>query len=429
MGAVPARHRLRHLRLQRHAAPRQHVRRRQLRRRRLRRVAARSSATGRSTPASSPPARRPSLAVRERAARAVQAVFAELGFPQITDAEVAGRDARALLTRPARPRPRGRCRGRRPACSTSASPALDVALRARSTRDSATSREAVFAMQRQRVVGRLPADVGGDRPRTASVRTRRQRPQRLRRAGHRLPARGRALGAPAGAAARASTRTRSASTTAPPGTAAVGDERRGRGAASARDEVVIAVGPAFGDRLRADDRRASHHGDVLAALLDGRREAGAEPRLVRVRRTSDVAPHRARRRAPVRLRRRDRAAVEGHGADPPRRPAAARQPRAVRHGAVADARLLPRRSAATPPATRSAHASARCRRARQLRAREADRAHDAAAPRRDRCGRAGRARARAQPRAALSSGGVSSSGAATDGPACGSATVVVPGSK
>ena len=38
-GPVPAGHRLRHERLQRHAAPRQHVRRRQLRRRRHRRVA------------------------------------------------------------------------------------------------------------------------------------------------------------------------------------------------------------------------------------------------------------------------------------------------------------------------------------------------------------------------------------------------------
>jgi len=54
------------------------------------------------------------------------------------------------------------------------------------------------------------------------------------------------------------------------------------------DEVVVAVGPAFGDGLRATINGLAH-GDVLAAICDGVREAGAEPRLVRVRRSSDVA--------------------------------------------------------------------------------------------------------------------------------------------
>src|SRR5213078_4757347 len=54
------------------------------------------------------------------------------------------------------------------------------------------------------------------------------------------------------------------------------------------DEVVIAVGPAFGDAFSETINGLSHR-DVLAELAAGVREGGAEPRLVRVRRSSDVA--------------------------------------------------------------------------------------------------------------------------------------------
>jgi dehydratase large subunit/dehydratase medium subunit len=54
------------------------------------------------------------------------------------------------------------------------------------------------------------------------------------------------------------------------------------------DEVVIAVGPAFGAALR-ETINGLAHADVLRVLADGIREGGAEPRLVRVRRTADVA--------------------------------------------------------------------------------------------------------------------------------------------
>jgi propanediol dehydratase large subunit len=53
-------------------------------------------------------------------------------------------------------------------------------------------------------------------------------------------------------------------------------------------EVVVAVGPAFADSIRRTINDLSHE-DVLAAICDGVREGGAAPRLVRVRRVSDVA--------------------------------------------------------------------------------------------------------------------------------------------
>ena len=53
-------------------------------------------------------------------------------------------------------------------------------------------------------------------------------------------------------------------------------------------EVVIAVGPAFADAIR-ETINGLDHGDVLAAILDGAAEAGAVPRVVRVRRVADVA--------------------------------------------------------------------------------------------------------------------------------------------
>ena len=162
----------------------------------------------------------------------------------------------------------------------------------------------------------------------------RQRPQRLRGPGTGYRLEGERWAASAGTAPRRRPRARSGSTRrrrAPP--LVLRDE--GEAAAGARaDEVVIAVGPAFGERLRATPSGACLTQDVLAALRDGLREAGAEPRIVRVRHTSDVAfiGHDGARLSGS--RRRDRAAVEGHGGDPPRRPAAARQPRAVRHGAA-----------------------------------------------------------------------------------------------
>ncbi len=54
------------------------------------------------------------------------------------------------------------------------------------------------------------------------------------------------------------------------------------------DDVVIALGPAFADGLRRTIGGLAHR-DVLEELIQGVRDAGAVPRLVRVRRASDVA--------------------------------------------------------------------------------------------------------------------------------------------
>ncbi|MFN0155046.1 MAG: glycerol dehydratase reactivase beta/small subunit family protein [Gaiella sp.] len=64
-----------------------------------------------------------------------------------------------------------------------------------------------------------------------------------------------------------------------------------RGEAAAGDdpsEVVIAVGPAFADDLRATINGLAHE-DVLEAVREGVIEVGGTPRLVRIRRTADVA--------------------------------------------------------------------------------------------------------------------------------------------
>jgi hypothetical protein len=53
-------------------------------------------------------------------------------------------------------------------------------------------------------------------------------------------------------------------------------------------EVVVAVGPALADSIRRTIADLDH-GDVLEAVCEGVRDAGGTPRLVRVRRVADVA--------------------------------------------------------------------------------------------------------------------------------------------
>ena len=70
----------------------------------------------------------------------------------------------------------------------------------------------------------------------------------------------------------------------PPVLAELGEAEHG----TSPHEVVIAIGPAFGDGLR-ETINGLRHEEVAAAIAGGVREGGGEPRLVRVRRSSDVA--------------------------------------------------------------------------------------------------------------------------------------------
>ncbi len=144
---------------------------------------------------------------------------------------------------------------------------------------------AVVGMQRQRVSAdylQTSSVIAAD----GTVRSAVNSPNVYLGPGNRLPARGRALGAAAGATApRRSTTARRA-----PGRRATG--RRGRSARRSlgtdERDVVVAVGPAFAGQLR-ETINGLDHGEVLAAICDGIREGGATPRLVRVRRVADVA--------------------------------------------------------------------------------------------------------------------------------------------
>ena len=310
------------------------------------------------------------IAVRERAARAVQAVYAELGFPPITDEEVAlaGRclDSRDL---PDRDRAADVLAGDRVLAEGIGG--LDVA-RALARRGFDDVAAAVFDMQRQRVAAdylQTSAIIGRDGRVISAVndpndyrgpgtghRLEGERWERLRRLPHTVDATLLGLGM-----------------TTLPGLPVAGPAERG----SLQDEVVVAVGPAFGAALSETIGGLSHR-EVLDAICAGIREGGAEPRVVRVRRSSDVATigH-------------DGALLSGSGVSiglqskgtaliHARRPPAARLPRAVRDGALADARLV----RADRPERRGLRARpsglARAHRRRQLRAREADRPDDAA---------------------------------------------------
>jgi propanediol dehydratase large subunit len=226
------------------------------------------------------------LRVRERAARAVQAVFAELGLPAVTEREVeaatTGYDSADL---PDRDR----------AADVEAADALlargvsgvDVAL-ALERRGFEDVAEAVFAMQRQRVAGdylQTAAVIDPD----GRVRSAVNDPNEYRGpgTGYRLEGERwrllqslphvvdpRTVGAAPG-----------------PGGAAGAGLLEERGPAAAGDdpaEVVVAVGPAFGSEL-VETINGLPHGEVLAAICEGIREEGATPRVVRVRRVADVA--------------------------------------------------------------------------------------------------------------------------------------------
>jgi propanediol dehydratase large subunit len=220
--------------------------------------------------------------VRGHAARAIQAVFAALGFPPISEEEVEaatfGYSSEDLLDRD-----RAADVAAADRVFAEQLSAVDVA-RALDEAGFAEVAEAIVGMQRQRVSADYLQTAAVIRPdwtvlsavndpnRYAGPGTgyvlEGERWQLLQSLPQVVDPRDLLDGDGAGSAVFAE----------------LGEARAGERA----DEVVIAVGPAFGDGLRATINGLAH-ADVLRALVEGAREGGAEPRLVRVRRVSDVA--------------------------------------------------------------------------------------------------------------------------------------------
>ena len=214
------------------------------------------------------------LAVRERAARAIQAVFDELGFPPVSDEEVAA----ATLGHSSHDLPdRDR--------------AEDVLAADRVLAERITAADVALALDRrgftevaERVVGMQRQRVSADYLQTSAVidaagrgALGRQRPQRLPRSRHRLPPRGRPLGPAAGAAARGRPGRPSASSTRADGPGLLrelGASARG----AAPDEVVVAVGPGLRRRPARDDRRHPARGGAAPDLRGHRGGGRALPR-------------------------------------------------------------------------------------------------------------------------------------------------------
>ena len=310
------------------------------------------------------------LRVRERAARATQAVFAALGLPPVTDEEVeAATRAHGSPDVPDRDR------------AADVEAADELLRRGVSALDVAVALDAAgFEDVAEAVVGMLRQRVAADYLQTAAViepdglvrsavndpnaylgpgtgyRLQGERWELLQALPHVVDPRTLGTGDDVAAAIL--------------GRGADGAPRRrcGRGRDRARAGVR--------GRPSRDDQRARARRRARGALRGRPRGGGdATPRARPPRRRRRL--HRPRRRAPLRLRRRARDPVEGHGGDPPRRPRAARQPRALRDEPPLHARELPRDGAERSGLRARAAGRARADRARQLRPREADRPHDA----------------------------------------------------
>ena len=221
------------------------------------------------------------LAVRAKGARAVQAVFAGLGFPAVTDEEVEaatyGYSSRDL---PDRDRAADVAAADRVMDGTVS--ALDV-VRELDAAGFADVAEAVLSMQRQRVSAdylQTSAIIEPD----GTVRSAVSDPNAYEGpgTGYRLEGERWEL------LQRLPYVIDPAEETAPNGGPAPVRETHAAAAGDETGEVVIAVGPAFGAALR-ETINGLPHGDVLRAVADGVAKEGARPRLVRVRRSSDVA--------------------------------------------------------------------------------------------------------------------------------------------
>jgi propanediol dehydratase large subunit len=221
------------------------------------------------------------LEVRERAARATQAVWDAFGFPPISDEEVRAA-ARCLDSRELPDRDRAADVLGADRVLAEQISGLDVA-RALAEAGFGDVAEAVFAMQKLRVAAdylQTSAIVDRDGVVVSAVndpnryrgpgtgyRLEGDRWQQLQRLPYTVDAR--LLGAPEG----------STQVVEELHVASVGNEP---------DEVVVALGPAFGAAL-CETINGLPHDAVLGSILDGIREEGGRPRVVRVRRSADVA--------------------------------------------------------------------------------------------------------------------------------------------
>jgi propanediol dehydratase large subunit len=220
--------------------------------------------------------------VRERAARAIQAVFAAFAFPPVTDEEVEAATY-AFDSRDVPDRDRAADVAAAERVLAEGISGLDLA-RELDRRGFGDVAEAILGMQRQRVSGdylQTSAIVDPTGTVNAAVndpnryagpgtgyRLDGERWQRLQHLPHEVDAR-----------ALDEAKEEKEPVVAAKHVASIGNRA---------DDVVIALGPAFADGLRTTIGGLAHR-DVLGALIEGVREAGAEPRLVRVRRSSDVA--------------------------------------------------------------------------------------------------------------------------------------------
>jgi propanediol dehydratase large subunit len=221
------------------------------------------------------------LAIRAKAARAVQAVFAGLGFPPVTDGEV---DAATYgyASRDVPDRNRAADVAAADRVQEGAVSALDV-VRELEAAGFADVAEAVLGMQRQRVSGdylQTSAIIEPDGTVRSAVsdpnrydgpgtgyRLEGERWELLQQLPHVLDPQ---------------------EEVSPNGVPSPVLETHVARIEDDPDEVVVAVGPAFADTLR-ETINGLAHADVLRAIAEGIGEGGAEPRFVRVRRVSDVA--------------------------------------------------------------------------------------------------------------------------------------------
>lgn len=223
------------------------------------------------------------LQVRERAAKAIQAVFQALGFPPITEAEVQA----AITAYGAEDMPdRDQVADLEAAQRLLDGPltVLDIirALDGAGFRDVAAN---LLEMQRQRVIGDYlqPAAIFDRNFRVLSALTD-PNDYRGPGTGYRVEGeRWEALQAlPQAWDPRTYLEDHRAAPT-PPWLEEVGPAKEGHG-----PEVVIALGPAFGAQITRTINGLAHR-DVLDAILRGLQEEGVAARLVRIHHTSDCA--------------------------------------------------------------------------------------------------------------------------------------------